>query len=207
MGYYPVYLDLRDKSCLVVGGGTVAERKVKALLKAQAKVAVVSPKLTTGLKKLKTQKKVKHLNRSYRRGDLKGTFLVIGATNDPEVNLSIFKEAQKEKALVNIVDEPKHCNFIVPSVVRRGDLIISISTSGIAPALAKKIRKELEKAYGKEYGELLKIFKKMREKMKGRFSSRESRLIWGKLLNSNPLALIKRGKKRQLEERIEEWTS
>ena len=142
--YYPVYLSLEGKKCVVVGGGEVAWRKVETLLAAGTKVCLVSPEITPGIDELVKAGKLVHIRREYRTGDLEGAFLVIGATDNEDINRQVACDAEKTGILVNIVDVPKLCNFIVPSKVERGDLIISISTGGTSPALAKKIRKQLE---------------------------------------------------------------
>ncbi|MDA8240509.1 MAG: bifunctional precorrin-2 dehydrogenase/sirohydrochlorin ferrochelatase [Nitrospiraceae bacterium] len=159
MNYYPAFLNLKSRKAVVVGGGKVAERKVSALLKAGADVTVISPSITPGLQKELSRKRIMHLSRTYRRGDLRGAFLAIAATDSPETNRRVSKDAP---ALVNVVDVPTECNFIAPSVVRRGPLLLAVSTSGTSPAFARTLRKELEKSYGPELSEYLKLVKKLR---------------------------------------------
>jgi precorrin-2 dehydrogenase/sirohydrochlorin ferrochelatase len=161
LDYYPVFLNLRGRKAVVVGGGRVAGRKISALLKAGADVTVISPSLTPGLQKALSRRKIVHLSRSYRRGDLKGAFLVIAATDSPETNREVANDAP---ALVNVVDVPSECNFIAPSVVRRGPLLLAVSTSGTSPAFARTLRKELEKSYGPEVSEYLRFVKQIRAK-------------------------------------------
>ncbi len=161
MRYYPVFLDLKDKRAVVVGGGKVAERKISGLLRAGAAVTVISPSLTSGLQKTLSRKKITYRGRPYRRGDLKGAFLVVAATDSPETNRRVSKDAP---GLVNVVDVPSECNFIAPSVVRRGPLLLAISTSGTSPAFARTLRRELEKEYGPEFTEYLGFVKKVRAK-------------------------------------------
>ena len=140
MEYYPIFMDIKGKPCVVIGGGRVAERKVLSLLNAGAKVCVVSPRLTDGIKKLVRERRVKVIKRAYKQGDIDSAFLAYSATDKREINREIFKEAKGKGILLNVVDVPDMCNFIVPSVVERGDLLIAISTSGKSPALAKRIR-------------------------------------------------------------------
>ncbi|MDO8885938.1 bifunctional precorrin-2 dehydrogenase/sirohydrochlorin ferrochelatase [Candidatus Oleimmundimicrobium sp.] len=205
MTYYPVYLNLKNKKCVVVGGGNVAERKVLALIDCGAKVTVISPKLTKLLERLKSEGKIEHIGREYEKGDLKGAFVVIGATDNSSVNKEIYKEASALNLLVNIVDVPEICNFIVPSLVRRGDLTISISTSGKAPALAKKIRLKLEKEFGPEYEPYLNLLGEIREKIKEKYDLADERnKAWGRILESNILKLIRDGKDELLKEIIKE---
>jgi precorrin-2 dehydrogenase/sirohydrochlorin ferrochelatase len=153
--YYPIFLNLQGKRCLVVGGGEVATRKVQGLLEAGALVAVVSPTLTTALSALVHDGTIRHKARDFRDDDVSGCALVIGATDQPVVNHAVYEASQRHRAWVNIVDVPAACDFIAPAVVRRGALQIAISTSGHSPTLAKRIRQQLEEQYGPEYAELL----------------------------------------------------
>lgn len=161
MKYYPVFLDLKGRKAVVVGGGKVAERKVLALLKAGADITVISPSITARLLKERSKKTIRHIPRGFERNDLQGAFLVIAATNSPEVNREV---AVRSPALVNVVDVPSECNFIAPSVITRGYLTIAISTGGISPAFAKTVRRELEKIYGREVSGYLEFLKGMRAK-------------------------------------------
>ncbi|MFH1624175.1 MAG: bifunctional precorrin-2 dehydrogenase/sirohydrochlorin ferrochelatase [Pseudomonadota bacterium] len=197
MKYYPINLDITDKRCVVLGGGAVAERKVESLLKCRGAVTVISPVLTPRLKDLLSRGRIQHVGRNYQRGDLDGAFLVFGATNDSAVNAEASEEAHKKGTLVNIVDTPKRCNFIVPSVVDRADLVMTISTSGKSPALAKKIRKELEVTYGEEYSIFLTIMGAVRERLlKTGTDSKSNRRAFYRLIQSSMLDLI-RGRKKE----------
>jgi precorrin-2 dehydrogenase len=144
MQYYPVSLDIKDRKCLVVGGGGVGTRKVKTLVECGAKVTVVSPGVSSQLLELVNNGLIVLEKRSYKETDLDGMFLVIGTTDSEKLNRQISMDAEKLNMLCNIADRPEVCNFILPSIVNRGDLTISISTSGKSPALAKKLRIELE---------------------------------------------------------------
>lgn len=179
--YYPVLLNLTGKKAVVVGGGRIAERKVLSLVKASANITVVSPSLTSRLLTEKKEKRIDHLPRPYKKGDLKGAFLVIAATNLPEVNQRVAKDAS---CLVNVVDVPRECNFIAPSVVRKGPLTIAISTSGTSPACSRAIRMELEKAYGREFSDYLMFVKKIREKAMAKFEDKDRRELFLKELAS-----------------------
>lgn len=161
MRYYPAFIDLAGKKAVVVGGGSVAARKVSTLLKAGAVVTVISPELTAGLRRMVSDGKVSHVSRPYRRGDLKGAFLAVAATDSEEVNRMVAGHAP---SLCNVADSPDLSNFIVPSTVDRGDLCIAISTSGASPALARSIRLELERIYGPEFARYLAKLKKLRSK-------------------------------------------
>jgi precorrin-2 dehydrogenase/sirohydrochlorin ferrochelatase len=159
--YYPVFLNLKGKKAVVVGGGKVAERKILSLLKAGSDVKVISPYLTKRLEKEKLRGRIKHTPRQYRKGDLESVFLVIAATDSGVINERVSKDAPY---LVNVVDTPHLCNFIVPSIVNRGLLTIAVSTSGVSPGLSRSIRKELEKLYGPEFANYLKSVKVIRAK-------------------------------------------
>jgi len=163
--YYPVFLKLKNKVCVVIGGGKVAERKILGLLAVGAKVKVISPDLTPKLKSLYEKGTFIWEERPYRRGDLTGAFLVIAATNDPSVQEEIFKEAEEKNIPCNVVDRPEYCTFIVPSIIKRGDLVIAISTSGASPALARRLRETLEEIFGEEYTLYLNLMRKIREKI------------------------------------------
>ena len=165
MRYYPVNLDIRNRNCLVVGGGTVATRKVLTLIKCGAIVTVVSPVVGNELGKLALNDAICLKERNYRSTDMDHMFLVIGATDDRDLNRQIFKDAEARETLCNIADQPDVCNFILPSVIHQGDLIIAISTSGKSPAYAKKLRKDLEKTFGKEHAVFLKLMGAIREKL------------------------------------------
>ncbi len=175
MRYYPVLVDLKDKRCLVVGGGRVALRKIRRLLECQARVFVVAQTLVEELKNMVSQGKIAYLGTEYKTEYLKGTFLLIGATDDEELNLRLSQEANEKGILCNIVDQPEKCNFIVPSLVTKGDLIIAISTSGKSPALARRLRQEMEKMFGEEYAFFLQILGKIRDVLKRHISSQPER--------------------------------
>ncbi len=159
--YYPAFINLKNRKTVVIGGGKIAERKVLSLLKSQADVTVISPVITKRLEKKASEGKILYISREYRKGDIKNYFLVIAATDDRKVNEQIANEA---KCLVNVVDTPDLCNFIVPSVVKRGHLTIAISTSGISPAMSRTIRKEIEEHYRKEFEQFLRSLKLIRGK-------------------------------------------
>jgi precorrin-2 dehydrogenase len=149
----------------VVGGGSVGTRKVETLLECGAKVTVVSIDASEKLKKLSNSGVIQLKKRPFQTTDLDGVFLVIGATNDEDLNVKIHSAAERRRVLCNIADRPEACNFILPSIVNRGNLIIAISTSGKSPALAKKLRKQLEAQFGNEYAEFLNLMGAIRKKL------------------------------------------
>ncbi len=191
MSYYPVFLNLEGKKTVVVGGGKVAERKIFSLIRSGADITVVSPRLTKRLLTKKAERKIGHLARDYKTGDLAGAFLVIAATDSSEINKKVAWDAP---ALVNVVDTPSQCNFIVPSSVRRGDMIIAVSTSGAAPALSKAARKELERWYGPEFTEYLNFVKKIRARALTEITEKKTREDFLKSLASEKTLYILRTK-------------
>ena len=166
MSYYPIMLDVKDKRCVVIGGGQVALRKAQSLLECGAAVEVISPELCPELEELVSGGSVKAALRPYRRGDLKGAALVIAAADDGEVNRSVSGEATESGIPVNVVDVPGLSSFIVPSSLRRGDLTVAVSTGGKSPALARRIRAELEKSMGEEYSLLASLAEEVRSELK-----------------------------------------
>ena len=164
--YYPIFLNIRGKRCVVVGGGPVALRKVKALLEHEASVEVISPELCPELSQLAKSRTIQVLQRNYNGGDLRGAFIAIAATDDGEINNKVAEEARAKGVLVNVVDDLEHSDFIVPSQFRRGDIAIAVSTAGKSPALARKIRAKLEKDFGAEYASLALLIGEVRSELK-----------------------------------------
>jgi len=169
MRYYPIFLDLRGRRCTVVGGGRVAERKVQALLRAGASVHVISPVVTPRLALLAARKKIDLTPRAYRPGDLegpatpRGVLLVFAATNSPETQKAVRKDAEKIGTLVNAADDARASDFIVPASFAQGDLQIAISTSGASPALARRLRRQLQLTLGREYRAYLQFLREARK--------------------------------------------
>lgn len=194
MKYYPICLDIRERKCLVVGGGRVAERKVKGLLDSGGRVTVVSPQLTDTLQKLREEGRLVWLTRGYRSGDADGFFLIIAATDDLAIQESVFAEAESKGIPVNVADVPEKCSFILPAQVKRGDLSIAVSTAGKSPALAKKIRRRLEKTFGNEYAILVEILGAIRPYILERgFPQAENERLFNDLLESDILDWIRSG--------------
>ena len=193
MKYYPVFLDVSDKPCAVVGGGEVACRKVQRLLQCGARVTVISDALSPKLEALKARQEIAHIDDQYTAEHIASAFIVIGATDNRHVNEQIFRDARTERILVNIVDEPERCDFILPSIVERGDLAVAVSTGGKSPALAKRLRRELEQIFGTEYEIYLDIMGQIREMVLARGkSSDENRKIFELLIQSDLLDLIRK---------------
>jgi siroheme synthase-like protein len=192
--YYPVFLDLRGRPCVVVGGGPVAEGKVLGLLEAGARVTIVAPELTSGLAALAREGRVAHVPRGYRPGDLAGAFLAIGGTDDRSVNAQVWEEAAARGVLLNLVDDPPRCGFIAPAVLRRGDLAVAVTTGGKAPALAVRLRERLERELGSEHARFLEIAGEIRGSLTRRVPDFEQRrALWYRLVDSDVLDLLRRG--------------
>lgn len=185
--YYPAFLNLKGKRVIVIGGGKVAERKIFTLLRAGAGVTVISPKITKGLEKLRRAGRIKHISREYRKKDQKNALLVIAATDSQDINKQVFKDAP---CLVNVVDSPSLCNFIVPSVVKRGPLMIAVSTSGISPALSRTIRGEIKRLYSPEFASYLKLLEKIRKRVMKEIPDKKKRTEFLKSVASEEVVEI-----------------
>jgi precorrin-2 dehydrogenase/sirohydrochlorin ferrochelatase len=179
MKLFPINLNIRGRKAMVVGGGAVAVRKCRSLLEAGAAVTVIAPDITAELQRLHREGKISLLPRPYLAGDLTGMFLVFAATDNRAVNQAVAGEAKRLGILVSVADEPAEGTFSSPSVVRRGDLLLTISTGGRSPALARRIRQDLEARYGPEYGDIVTIVGAYREKLltEGRESAYNGQLF------------------------------
>ncbi len=194
MQYYPVYLNLEDRCCVVIGGSRHAAEKVRGLLNAGADVTVIAPKLNAELEALVEAGHITALRRNYQAGDLEGVFLVISATMDSAINAQVWEEAAVRNTLINAIDDVPHCNFIAPAIVRQGDLIVSISTSGIAPALAVRLRQRLTEELGPEYGRFLELVWPLREELPRLYPAfQQRRAIWYQLVDSDIIDLLRQG--------------
>lgn len=152
--YYPVYLNLKGRRCVIVGGGTVAEGKIARLLESGADICVVSPDATPGIRRFVADGAVRWEQREYRPGDLEGAFIAIAATNVRKVNRRVFEEAEERGVMLNAVDDPPNCSFIAPSIVQRGPVTLAISTGGVSPALARKLRESLQSSEALAWADL-----------------------------------------------------
>jgi precorrin-2 dehydrogenase / sirohydrochlorin ferrochelatase len=201
--YYPICLDISGKRCVVIGGGSVSERKVERLLVCGACVEVVGKELTPALTAWKDAGRINHHEADFEDAHLAGASLVIGATDDEAVNGRVAQIARARGIPVNIVDDPTWCDFILPSVVERGDLVIAVSTGGKSPALAKKIREELEGVYGAEYAILLEILGELRDRVIDSGSpSAENRERFAAVVRSEILEEIRRKDWTKVKETI-----
>jgi precorrin-2 dehydrogenase/sirohydrochlorin ferrochelatase len=192
--YYPLFLDINERACLVVGGGNVGARKAKGLLAAGARVVVVSPVMDAALEALLPDERLSLKKRAYRPSDMAGVFLVIGATDQAELNRRIKRDAQAAKALCNVADQPQLCDFILPAVVNQGDLALAITTGGRSPALAKRLRRELQGQFGPEYAELTALLGAIRTRLLATGHDPEGhRRVLNALLDEDILGLLRAG--------------
>lgn len=209
MNYFPIFLKLQDKQCLVVGGGTIAARKTRHLLAAGAKIIVVAPDIEGSLNKLKQSGKIEHLAQQYDETCLQDMELVVAATNNEQLNSTIAEQCSQKKILINAVDNPESGSFIMPSVIDRSPVIVAVSTGGASPILARLLRTRLESLVPSSYGKLATLISSFRDKVKQRFPDiKQRRQYWEQLLqgpvaemlyagqDKNALALLA----RQLEE-------
>ena len=192
MDYFPITLNLGNKPTTVVGGGSVAERRVESLLECDSVVTVISPTVSDRLGLLASEEKITLHRRAYRSGDARGALMVLAATDDSDVNALVAADARDVGILVNVADDPSRCDFIMPSVVRRGDLSVAISTGGKSPALAARLREKLSAVLGPEYGRLLDILGGLRGGVRGRFKDpAERKAVHYRLVDSDALGLIR----------------
>jgi precorrin-2 dehydrogenase / sirohydrochlorin ferrochelatase len=166
--YYPIFLDLTDRRCLVVGGGPVAEGKVEGLLAAGARVTVVSPAVTARLAGWAAGGRITHRARGYRSEDLEGHQVAVVATDDAAVTRAVASDGRARSVWINAADEPARCDFILPSVMRRGRLVVAVSTGGASPAAARAIREELESYLTEEHAALVELAAEAREDLRRR---------------------------------------
>jgi precorrin-2 dehydrogenase / sirohydrochlorin ferrochelatase len=206
--YYPICLDISEKRCVVIGGGDVAVRKILRLLACGAAVTVVARKLTPAIKDMAAQGKLRHVDDDYDERYLAGAFLVIGATDREEINDRIAADCRARGIIVNIVDDPGRCDFILPSLVSRGSLSIAVSTDGKSPALARKLREELSEQFGPEYEGYLELLGWLRERIiaAGRPAD-DNRDIFTALVNSPLHGQINAGRWQEAAQTIRALTA
>ena len=191
---YPIVVNVAGKRCVVVGGGRMAERKIAPLLDAGASVTVISPRATGRIAAWAEQGRLSWTARPYESGDCDGAFLVIAATDRPDINERVYREADARGQLVNVVDRPEWCGFTVPAVYRDGGLTVAVSTSGLSPAVAAKIRDRIGRELQGRYGPFLEFVGEYRKKV---LSEIADRLVRERLLNEltsdEALELVREG--------------
>ena len=192
---YPIHLVLKDKPCLVIGGMKTALQKVKGLLAAQGDITVVAPTICKELADMESEGLISWIDRFYEKGDEKGYFVVICACGDKDVDKMVALETSRHGQLLNVVDVPELCNFFMPSVVRRGDLLFSIGTNGKSPALSKYLRLQLEDQFGPVYSDLVAILGQVREEAMSTLPTTADRgAFWRTALEPPMMDLVKAGK-------------
>lgn len=164
--YYPVFLNLAGKRCVIIGGGTIAQGKIGGLLQAGCEIIVISPDATPGIRQAAQRGDITWLERTYQPGDLEGAFIGVAATNVWHVNREIYEEAERLGVLLNVVDDPDLCSFIAPSIVKREPVTLAISTGGASPALARKLRETLANAEALEWADLADVLAQARRAVK-----------------------------------------
>jgi precorrin-2 dehydrogenase/sirohydrochlorin ferrochelatase len=179
----------------------VAERKLRQLIDCGARAEVVSPRVTRWIEEMAGKGKVHWEARGYRPGDLKAAFLAIAATDDQAVNEAVAREAQAEGVLLNVVDKPELCTFIAPSVIRRGEVVLAISTGGLSPALARRIREALEGSKALEYADLAGVLSEVRRELRGKGVS-VPQARWQRCIDEELLALVQNGQREEARERL-----
>jgi precorrin-2 dehydrogenase/sirohydrochlorin ferrochelatase len=198
-GAYPIVVDLTGRACLVVGGGAVAERKVEGLLAAGALVTIVSPRLTPALSALVREARVRHENRRYRSGDLAGFTLAFAATGDRRVAAAVAREGRRRGVWVNAADDPAHCDFFLPSVLRRGPLVVAVATGGASPALARAVREQIEQLLTPAYAVLAEIVGDVRRELRAR-GRRADAERWSLALGRDLRRLVEEGRREEARE-------
>ncbi len=202
-GYPIVLVGLAGQRCVVVGGGAVAARKAAGLAEAGARPVVISPELGPEMESLVDLGQVDLLRRPYQVGDLAGAALAIAATDDRAVNGAVAREGRLRGALVNVVDDPELCTFTTPAVVRRGDLLVAISTGGGSPALARHLRETLEAAIDPAYGDLLDLLAALRPRLRQEVPPEAQSGAWERLLGGELLSCLRSEGKEAARERAE----
>lgn len=200
-GYFPILLDLGGRPCLVVGGGRVAERKVDGLLAAGGRVTVVSPSLTDRLLAWAREGRVRHVAREYRDGDLDGFALAFVATDDGSVNEQVAREGRARGVWVNAADDPARSDFILPSVLRRGELVVAVATGGASPALSRAIREELEGYFTQDYAELVELVADVRRELRRQTRPRGWD-AWRAALDGSVRRLVAEGRREEARARL-----
>ena len=199
--YYPVYLNLAGKSCVIIGGGTIAQGKVGGLLQAGCRITVISPDATPGIRNAAQRGDITWLERTYRPGDLEGAFIGVAATNVWHVNREIYEEAERLGVLLNVVDDPDLCSFIAPSVVKREPVTLAISTGGASPALARKLRETLAHAEALEWADLADVLAQARRIVKEKRVAVDPER-WQCCINRELLSMAQDGRSEEALQRL-----
>lgn len=202
MSRFPLFVDMKGRKCVVVGGGRIAARKIETLILFNAEIAVISPEITDKLLELKKTGSLTHLEKVYSEGDLEGAFLVIAATTDREVNERIAEEAAVKNIFVNVADNPERCTFIFPSVVKKSELVIGITTSGSYPAMSRSIREKIERLLADLDEDVMKLLRECRQRASAEIRNEDARTeLLGRILEE-AVFCDKELNRQQIVERI-----
>jgi precorrin-2 dehydrogenase/sirohydrochlorin ferrochelatase len=203
--FYIACLRLTGRRCVVVGGGDIGLEKVEGLLASDGKVTLIAPDAIEPLQRLAAEGSIEWVRREYQEGDLERTFIAIAATNDTDVNIGVYEDAERRAMLVNVVDVPPLCNFILPAIVRTGPLAIAISTAGASPALAKRIKAEIAATYGEEHARLAELLNEARGWAKGTLPTYQDRKVFFESIvggEPDPIELLRAGDEQAVRELI-----
>lgn len=198
---YPVFLDVRERKCVVVGGGEIAARKAEALLDSGAAVTVISPEFCQDLEEHASTGRISCIRAPYCEDALDGAFVAVAATDDMAVNTRVNRDCRARNIIVNVVDVPELCDFHVPSIIRSGDITVAIGTGGKSPALSRRLRLMLQDKIGPEYGQLLDILGSLRDTVKEKVPGQKRRhALWLKLIDSGILDELRAGRVQSAEQ-------
>ncbi len=204
MDFFPIFMNLKKRPCLVIGGGKVAARKIHLLLKAKAKVKVIAPQLCNEVNGMATRGEIEYLAREFSESDISGSVLVIAATNQREVNKNVSRLSCKNGIPVNVVDQPDLCGFIMPSIIDRSPIQIAISTGGTSPVLARLLRTRLESYIPAAYGRLAQLVDGFRSQVIAKFSdTNQRRMFWEKILEGKVTELLFAGNQHAAKKALE----
>jgi precorrin-2 dehydrogenase / sirohydrochlorin ferrochelatase len=201
---YPLCLNISDRLCVVIGGGGVAERKVRGILAAAGRVRVVSPVITPGLAEMAVRQAIEWRRQMYSTPDLDGAFLVFAATNNPEVQQVIRLDAKAAGLLLNVADAPEWCDFQVPATIRRGELTLSVATNGRSPAVAAMVKARLDREFGKEYGLLTALSALLREQILAEEGdSEKTKILFQKILHDDIVDWLRERRWEKIQQHLE----
>lgn len=198
--YYPIYLNLEGRLVIIVGGGDVALEKAQGLLPTGSRIRVIAPKLHSELEEMESRGDIEVVRRTYRHGDLEGAFLIFSERLGEVTHRALLDEAEAEQQWLNVQDETEFCSFIAASVMRRGDLTLTISTAGRAPALAVRIRQRMERFFGQHYADFLELCGSLRRPLATKYPDFQRRRgLWYELMESDVLNHLRRGEEQQAQ--------
>lgn len=201
--FFPLFLKLNNRKCIVVGGGKVAERKLAHLASSGAEIVLISPVINDNIRPMADNGQLTWISRGYNKGDIKGAFMVFITTDDRNINKLIREEAAEADILVNVADKPDECDFIYPSIIERGDLTIAVSTGGKSPAMCKRVREQIEKNIGREYEQYLELAGDLRQKVKNKLGSTQETDAFDRFFASDILQLLSQNKIDEAKDRME----